>query len=92
VERDGFVEHAFPDGVRFARRQDAPPSLFICGTLYVWRTSFVRAEQESWFRGRLLPVEIPRERAIAIDDAGDLRLLEALVASGIVELPWMHGG
>jgi N-acylneuraminate cytidylyltransferase len=90
VERDGFVEHAFPEGARYTRRQDAPRSLFVCGTLYVWRTSFVRAEEKSWFHGRLVPIEIPRERAITVDGEHDLRLLEVLVAAGVIRLPWLR--
>lgn len=90
VERDGFIEHAFPDGDRYGRRQDAPRSSFVCGTLYVWRTSFVRSETESWFNGRLVPIAIPRERSITIDDAHDLRLLEALLAAGVVRFPWLR--
>lgn len=89
IERNGFIEHAFPDGARYGRRQDAPPSTFICGALYVWRTGFVRSEEESWFRGRLLPMLIPRERAVAIDDVHDLRMLEALLAAGVVRFPWL---
>jgi N-acylneuraminate cytidylyltransferase len=89
TERDGFLEHVFEDGGRFGRRQEAPRSVFICGALYVWRTSFVRAEEVSWFNGRLLPIEIPRARAISVDDAEDFRLLEALVAAQVVELPWL---
>jgi N-acylneuraminate cytidylyltransferase len=87
VERDGALEHLVPEGAAYIRRQDAPRALFIAGTLYVWRAGFVRRERESWFRGRLLPLEIEAERATTVDTEADLRVLEALAAARIVSLP-----
>jgi CMP-N-acetylneuraminic acid synthetase len=86
VERDGALEHLVPDGARYTRRQDADAAWFITGLLYVWRAEFVRAEERSWFNGRLLPLQVPAVRAVSIDDAADLALLEALVAAGLVRL------
>lgn len=90
VDNGGVLEHLVRAGEQYTRRQDAPRVLYICGVLYVWRTGFVRAERESWFAGRLLPVEVPRERAVAIDDDRDLKMLEALVDAGVVRLPWIE--
>jgi N-acylneuraminate cytidylyltransferase len=89
VERDGRLEHLVADGARHGRRQDAERVLYICGVLYVWRTDFVRREGESWFRGRLLPLAVPRERAVTVDDERDLALFEALVSARLVGLPWL---
>ena len=90
VERDGFIHHLVEDGSRYTRRQDAPRVLVINGLLYLWRTDFVRAEPENWFRGRLLPLEVPATRAITIDSPHELELLEALLAAGLVSLPWVE--
>ena len=89
VERDGRLEHLVPEGARYLRRQDAPRVLFIAGVLYLWRTAFVRREPKSWFRGRLLPLEIERVRAVSIDRSEDLEALAALVAAGMVTFPWL---
>jgi N-acylneuraminate cytidylyltransferase len=87
VERNGFIHHLVEDGSRYTRRQDAPRVLVVNGLLYVWRTSFVEAELENWFHGRLLPLEVPPQRAITIDTPYDLDLLEALVTARLVSLP-----
>ena len=91
VERDGWMEHLVPGASAYARRQDVPRSLRINGALYLWRTDFVRREEESWFNGRLRLHEMPRTRVADIDEAFDLQLAEHLVASGLVQLPWLGG-
>ena len=89
VERDGRIEHLIPEGAGHGRRQDVRRVLYICGVLYVWRSAFVRGEGESWFHGRLIPLEVPRERAVVVDEARDLALLEALVAGKLVRFDWL---
>ncbi len=89
VVRDGRLEHLVPEGERYRRRQDAPRVLFVNGVLYLWRTAFVRREPESWFSGRLLPLEIDRLRAVSIDESDDLERLAALIAAETVRLPWL---
>jgi N-acylneuraminate cytidylyltransferase len=89
VERQGRMEHAFPEGAQYDRRQDAPPTLRINGALYLWRASFVMRDVDSWFDGRHRMYEMPRLRTADIDDADDLALCEAMVASRLVRLPWL---
>ena len=86
VERDGYMVHLVPDGTLLTRRQDAPRVYYIDGSIYLWRTSFVRSEHESWFVGRLLMHVV--ESAGSIDTQREFERLEALVASGFVSLPW----
>jgi N-acylneuraminate cytidylyltransferase len=89
VEREGYLRHLLPEGARHGRRQDVERVRVICGVLYAWRTAFVRSGGESWFDGRHLPLEVPWERAVSIDDERDLALLEAVVSAGLVRLPWL---
>jgi N-acylneuraminate cytidylyltransferase len=85
VERDGYMTHLIPEGARVSRRQDAPEVFVIDGSLYVWRTSFVRRESETWFNSRLLVQVVPN--AYSIDTPQELAELDALVAAGCVALP-----
>jgi len=91
VERDGRMEHLVPEGARYERRQDVPRVLRLNGALYLWRTEFVRREPESWFNGRNRLYEMPRSRSADIDDAFDLGVAEAMLAGGLVTLPWLEG-
>jgi CMP-N,N'-diacetyllegionaminic acid synthase len=88
VERDGFIEPLAADARTFARRQDVPRVLRINAAVYLFRTSFLRAQREAWQNGRHLVLEIPDLRAFHIDSADDFRVAEALLAAGLVRLPW----
>ena len=92
VERDGRMAMLIEDGVRYGRRQDVPRVFRINASLYIWRASFLRDERETWLRGRHLIWEIPDLRAMHIDAPDDLAHAEALLAAGLVRLPWLEGG
>lgn len=87
VERDGYMAHLVPEGSALTRRQDAPAVYYIDGSIYLWRTAFVRREPESWFSGRLrmLVVDAPG----SIDAIEDMVRLDALVRAGVLRLPWL---
>jgi CMP-N,N'-diacetyllegionaminic acid synthase len=88
VERDGYLAPLI-EGDVYARRQDVPPVFRINASLYVWRTSFVHREHDAWQNGRLLMHEIPDERAFHIDAPQELERAEALLAAGLITLPWL---
>jgi N-acylneuraminate cytidylyltransferase len=90
VERDGYLAHLVEPGARLVRRQDAPAVHVIDGSLYLWRASFVRAEHETWFNGRLLVHVV--DSAGSIDTPRDLARVEALVRAGLFRLPWLENG
>jgi N-acylneuraminate cytidylyltransferase len=89
IERDGFMESLFPEARAFGRRQDVPRVLRINAALYLFRADFLERERETWLAGRHLALEIPDLRAFHIDVEEDLRHAEALLASGLVSLPWL---
>ena len=91
VERDGFMESLHAEARTFARRQDVPRVLRINAALYLFRTSFLRRELEAWQNGRHIVLEIPDLRAFHIDSEQDLRVAEAVLAAGLVRLPWISG-
>jgi N-acylneuraminate cytidylyltransferase len=89
VERGGFLEPLVPEARAYGRRQDVPRVLRINAALYLFRSSFLRRESETWLNGRHLVLEIPDVRAFHIDSAEDLQVAELLVAGGLVALPWL---
>ena len=85
-----ILQRYYEQGAGITRRQDAERYLRINGNFYVWRRAFVLRLEDSWFdEGRHGMVEIPESQAFAIDYAFEFELLEALVASGFVHLPWL---
>ncbi len=89
VERDGWMGDLFEEGARVERRQDVRPVYRINGSLYLWRTAFVRSAR-SWRQdGRHRLYEIPESRAMSIDTVEQFERAELLVKSGRIVLPWL---
>ena len=90
VRQEGAtLSRYFPSGVGVTRRQDTERFLRINGNFYVWRAASARALNRSWFdEGRYAGFEIPEAQAFSIDDDYEFRLIQALVAAGLVQLPW----
>ena len=87
---DGRLERYFPDGAGTTRRQELDRYLRINGSFYVWRAEFVRRLESSWFdEGVHGVVETPELSAFAIDYLEEFAVLEALVAQGVITLPWL---
>lgn len=92
AEDPSVLERYFPEGAGVTRRQDVERYLRINGTFYVWRAEFVRRLEGSWFdEGRHGMVEIPEQRAFAIDYLEEFEDLEAAVERGRIVLPWLAG-
>jgi N-acylneuraminate cytidylyltransferase len=89
LDRDGYLEPAFDDATRYGRRQDVPRVLRINAALYLFRSTFLRREEESWLNGRHRLLEIPELRAFHLDAEDDFRLCELVLERGLVRLPWL---
>lgn len=91
VERDGWMADLHPEGAGYERRQDVPTTYRINGSLYLWRTAFIRSQPEGLWRtrGRHLVYEIPERRAMSIDTAEQFERAELLVKEGLITFPWL---
>jgi CMP-N,N'-diacetyllegionaminic acid synthase len=91
-ERDTGRLRRFSDaGTGVTRRQDLDRYLRVNGNFYLWRSAFVRRLDSSWLdEGAHAGLEIPEAQAFSIDDDYEFRLIEALVAAGLIDLPWME--
>jgi N-acylneuraminate cytidylyltransferase len=74
----------------FTRRQDAPGYWRINGSFYLWRDEFARNMGADWLdRGEFIGIETPEILSHSIDTLSDFRLVEALLASELVSMPWL---
>jgi N-acylneuraminate cytidylyltransferase len=90
TEEDGYVKPAFPAYSTSARRQDLPTMYRINGSLYLWRAAFVRRRPTDWRAFPHLLLETPENRAFSVDSQEEFDLLEAVVESGVIKLPWLN--
>jgi len=88
---DGNVRrHPAMPGV-FTRRQDVPEYWRINGSFYAWRIEYARMMKSDWLdRGTFLGIETPELMSHSIDTTEDFKLVEALLTSKAVSLPWME--
>lgn len=75
---DGEVQlvSQLPNGVH--RRQDAPAVYDITTVVYAARPDFIM-QHNALFAGRITSIEVPKQRAVDIDDIYDFMLAEAIL-------------
>ena len=75
---NGLVEIVNQPNEGLARRQDAPEIYDITTVVYATTPRYVM-ENYGLFSGKVTSIEVPKERAIDIDDIYDFKLAEAIV-------------
>lgn len=75
---DGSVGLVIPPTSVIARRQDVPVVYDMSTVAYVVRSEFVLSS-DSFFKGRVRAVQVPKERAIDIDTLFDFQIAEHLL-------------
>ncbi|SON50974.1 cytidylyltransferase domain-containing protein [Vibrio tapetis] len=75
---DDLVELVNQPESEVARRQDAPKVFDITTVVYVATPKFV-LDQYGIFSGKVTSIDVPKERAVDIDDIYDFRLAEAIL-------------
>ena len=78
IKKDGYVELLSADGKIYTRRQDVPQSYDLTTVAYVTRPEYILSS-DSLFEGRVKAVNIPRERAVDIDNKMDFMIAETLL-------------
>lgn len=74
----------------FTRRQDAPAYWRINGSFYLWRNEFARRMGDDWLdQGDFIGIETPEILSHSIDTLSDFRLVETLLTSKLVSMPWL---
>jgi len=76
----GHLELVNKPEKEIARRQDAPKVFDITTVVYVASPEFI-LNNYGLFSGKVTSIEVPKERAIDIDDIYDFKLAEAILSS-----------
>ncbi|THB65925.1 MAG: acylneuraminate cytidylyltransferase family protein [Gammaproteobacteria bacterium] len=74
----GFVELVNKPNVGVYRRQDAPIVFDISTVVYATTCEFIK-NNSGIFDGNVVCIEVPKERAVDIDDIYDFKLAEAIL-------------
>ncbi|MFN0116735.1 MAG: cytidylyltransferase domain-containing protein [Elusimicrobiota bacterium] len=91
VEKNGWMENLMPESEQINRRQDAPDIFRINGSIYIWRTEFVREREDGWRKnGKYLMYETPDFASISIDTLDEFNRAELFVREGLFEFPWLQ--
>ncbi len=78
---DGCVELVNKPESEVTRRQDAPEVFDITTVVYATTPTFV-LDNYGLFSGKVTSIEVPKARAVDIDDIYDFRLAEAILQGG----------
>ncbi len=77
-DKQGFVELVNKPSSGIFRRQDAPEVFDITTVVYVASPDFIM-NHESLFEGKVTSIEVPKSRAVDIDDIYDFKLAEVIL-------------
>jgi N-acylneuraminate cytidylyltransferase len=77
----GHVRRCIEDTLQIARRQDAPAVFDLTTVAYAARPGFILVS-DGIFDGVVAAVEVPRERAVDVDEALDFAIAECLLGRG----------
>lgn len=72
------IQLAIQPSASISRRQDAPDVFDITTVAYAVNPNFIQAKN-ALFEGRVIAVEVPKERAVDIDDIWDFRFAESIL-------------
>jgi CMP-N,N'-diacetyllegionaminic acid synthase len=86
VTPEGFLDYFMPDGRGFKRRQDVPQAFFRDGSIFLTRTTLL-ISQGDFYGQRCVPLMIPYEDALNIDEAADWEEAERRLAEEAGEQP-----
>lgn len=80
----GFLELVSKPEKEVSRRQDAPKVFDITTVVYAVNPDFI-LNSYGLFSGAVTSIEVPKERAVDIDDIYDFKLAEAILSSNLNE-------
>jgi CMP-N,N'-diacetyllegionaminic acid synthase len=79
ITTGGVLDYFMPDGDRYTRRQDVPQAYVRDGSIFLTRTSVLLSER-SFYGQRCVPLVIPYEEALNIDEVADWEEAERQLA------------
>ena len=85
-----FMADVPPPGSTERRRQNWPPAYVENGAIYLTRTT-VLLERRTFLPEKTIPYIMPMQRSLEIDNAWDMRLVEAVISSAQADDPITRG-
>lgn len=85
---EGYLRRACGEQV-YTHRQKVPPFFRVNGSLYLWRSEFLRNTPPTWLNGRHRMLEVPEDLAFSIDDLMEFKVADFVISNGLVKLPWV---
>ena len=79
INNDGYAELVNSPKESVVRRQDAPIVFDITTVVYVAKSEFILQEY-GIFSGKVTTINVPKERAVDIDDIYDFMLAESIIS------------
>jgi CMP-N,N'-diacetyllegionaminic acid synthase len=79
ITPEGYIDHFMPDGSRYTRRQDVPQAYARDGSIFMTRVTVLRSRRR-FYGDRCLPIIIPFEETLNIDEPGDWEEAERRLA------------
>ena len=86
-EQEGYMHFVFAE--TYQRRQDAPPTFRITGSMYLWRRDFLLSTAAPLAPEAHIRMVHEQGPIIDIDAAADMQVAAALIREGIVQMPWL---
>lgn len=80
-DKDGYASLVVSPKDKITRRQDSPEVYDMTTVAYVVSANFIQ-NNNGIFDGRVKSVDIPRERAVDIDDLMDFKIAELMLENG----------
>jgi N-acylneuraminate cytidylyltransferase len=90
INESGYLRRACGNGA-YTQRQTVPKFFRVNGSLYLWRSAFLRNCPAAWLdAGSFLMLEIPEEFAFSIDTLSEFQIADFVISSGLIPLPWLE--
>ena len=80
--KNNFVKLANKTKSNIFRRQDAPKLFYITTTVYVLDAKFIM-NNNNMFDGKITSIEVPKNRAVDIDDIHDFNFVESILYNNL---------
>jgi CMP-N-acetylneuraminic acid synthetase len=78
IDSEGNVDLVIPSEFKVSRRQDAPEVFDVTTVVYVSTPHFI-LNNRCVFSGKVTSINVPKERAVDIDDILDFKLAEIII-------------
>ena len=85
ISADGKLAELFPPDPAHSQRQNLPPVYHVSGSIYLFKRHLI-LDGDTFYTDKTYAYVVPRERAVDIDTAFDLRVAELMLEQQCTQL------